>query len=246
MSGVRVRFLGTGDAFGSGGRLQTSTHLTSEAGTLLVDCGPSALAAMRSAGLEPGAVDAIALTHLHGDHFGGIPFLLLHAHYSDGRTRDLTVAGPAGVQQRVLAAVDALFPGTDTGAFRFRLKFVEMAAGQPCDLGVARVTAFEVRHAKALACHALRVECGGRVLAFSGDTEWAGTLVEASRDADLFLCECQGFAGAPPGHLSHRALVEHRAELACTRVLLTHMGDDVLCRTDLAFDTVRDGMTIDL
>ena len=69
MTGVSVHFLGTGDAFGSGGRLQTSTLLRSEAGQVLVDCGASTLAALRAQRLDPSAIDTIALTHLHGDHF---------------------------------------------------------------------------------------------------------------------------------------------------------------------------------
>ena len=112
MSGVDVRFLGTGDAFGSGGRLHSAALVRSAGGSLLVDCGPSTLAALRRAALDPNAVDAIVLTHLHGDHFGGVPFLLMDAHYATGRTRPLLIAGPAGVEAAVARAHEVLFPGS--------------------------------------------------------------------------------------------------------------------------------------
>ena len=61
-------------------------------------------------------------------------------------------------------------------------------------------------HSTATTCFGLRVELGGRVLAFSGDTEWTDTLVEIAANADLFLCECYGFNSAPPHHLNYRTL----------------------------------------
>jgi ribonuclease BN (tRNA processing enzyme) len=75
MGTIQVRFLGSGDAFGSGGRLQTCICIKTANSTFLVDCGASALIAMHRYGVVPNDIDMILLTHLHGDHFGGIPFL---------------------------------------------------------------------------------------------------------------------------------------------------------------------------
>jgi ribonuclease BN (tRNA processing enzyme) len=68
---MRVRFVGSGDAFGSGGRWQTCIHLSGAGQVLLVDCGATSLTALTAQGLDPNEVDAVAVTHLHGDHFGG-------------------------------------------------------------------------------------------------------------------------------------------------------------------------------
>lgn len=245
MSGVEVRFLGTGDAFGSGGRLHTCTLIRAAGGNALVDCGPSTLAALRRDGLDPNTVDAIVLTHLHGDHFGGVPFLLMDAHYAAGRTRPLVVAGPAGVAAAVARALEVLFPGSGGLAPRFPVTYLEWRDAQAITAAPVRVTPFLVRHSTNTPCYGLRVEVGGRVLAFSGDTEWTDELVELSAGADLFVCECSGYASAPPQHLDYLTLQQHRPALTCRRLLLTHMGEEMLARVPaLAIDTAHDGLVV--
>ena len=101
---MKVRFLGSGDAFGSGGRFQTCIHVESGAIQLLLDCGASSLIAMRRFGVDPAAIDAVILSHLHGDHFGGVPFLILHGQFTR-RARPLVVVGPRGVEARVREAM---------------------------------------------------------------------------------------------------------------------------------------------
>ena len=108
---MKVRFLGSGDAFGSGGRFQTCIHVESGASQLLLDCGASSLIAMRRFGVDPQAIDTVILSHLHGDHFGGVPFLILDGQFKR-RTRPLLVAGPPGVEKRVRDAMEVFFPGS--------------------------------------------------------------------------------------------------------------------------------------
>jgi len=245
MNGVELRFLGTGDAFGSGGRLHTCTFVRAAGGGLLVDCGPSALAALRRDALDPDTVDAVVLTHLHGDHFGGVPFLLMDAHYATGRTRPLAIAGPAGAEAAVARALDVLFPGAGGMVPRFPVTYAEWTGGEAVTAGPAKVTPFPVSHSTSTPCYGLRVEVGGRVLAFSGDTEWTDALVELSADADLFLCECSGYDSAPPHHLDYLTLQLHRSALTCRRLLLTHMGREMLARASaLGVDTAHDGLVL--
>jgi len=245
MTGVSVHFLGTGDAFGSGGRLHTATLLRSDAGQVLVDCGPSTLAALRAERLDPCAVDTIALTHLHGDHFAGVPFLLMDAHYASGRTRPLTIVGPTGAADAVARAHEVFFPGTGALRLRFPLTWIELESRVAIEAGPCRVTAFPVVHSTSTPCFGLRVELGGGVFAFSGDTEWTESLVEIAAGADLFLCECFGYDTAPPHHLSYAALDAQRARLACRRLLLTHMGEEMLAKAAaLGLDAAHDGLCL--
>src|SRR5258708_24682478 len=115
---MRVGFAGCGDAFGSGGRWQTCIHLSTEGQVLLVDCGATSLVALKAQGLDPNAVGAVAVTHLHGDHFGGLPFLILDGQFSH-RSEPLLVAGPPGIRDRLAEATEVLFPGPSTTHPRF-------------------------------------------------------------------------------------------------------------------------------
>ena len=93
---VTVTFAGSGDAFGSGGRYQACIHLRAAGlAPVLLDCGATSLSALKACGLDPGEIGTVFVSHLHGDHFGGLPFLILDGQFS-GRTSPLTVAGPPG------------------------------------------------------------------------------------------------------------------------------------------------------
>jgi ribonuclease BN (tRNA processing enzyme) len=245
MGEVQLRFLGTGDAFGSGGRLHTCFHIRSDRTEFLIDCGPSALGALKRYGQDPGRIDTILLSHLHGDHFGGIPFFVLDAHFVQRRTRPLVVAGPPGVGQRVRAAMEVLFAGSTAMELRYPLEFAELPERTAIVVGALAVTAFPVVHPSGAPSYALRVEIDGRTIAYSGDTEWTEALVDVARDAEVFVCECYRFDSTVRYHLSHRTLVRHRNHLTAHRIVLTHMSDEMLDRlADTEFECAEDGMVI--
>ncbi len=144
---MEVAFWGSGDAFGSGGRLQTCILVRTRDNQFLIDCGASALIAMRRFHVDPNAISVILLTHLHGDHFGGLPFFILDAQLVSKRTRALTVAGPAGTRERLTQAMNVLFPGSSTVQRQFRTNIVELELQQHHDLGGITVTPYPVSHA---------------------------------------------------------------------------------------------------
>ena len=111
---MQFTFVGSGDAFGSGGRFNTCFHVATEHTRFLIDCGASSLIAMKRLGIDRAAIDLVLLTHFHADHFGGLPFFLLDAQLVAKRTRPLTIAGPPGLRawcERIFAAT---FPGERT------------------------------------------------------------------------------------------------------------------------------------
>jgi ribonuclease BN (tRNA processing enzyme) len=204
------------------------------------------MVALRRAGIDLLTIDAIALTHLHGDHFGALPFLILDAQFRR-RTAPLIVAGPRGVQQRVDAAMEVFFPGSTSVARRFTVDFVELTDGVAVHVGGMTVTPFAVVHPSGAPAHALRVDDGERVVTYSGDTEWTDRLLDATRGADLFVCEAYVYDRRVKFHLSHENVRAHRDAFGARRILLTHMGPDMLAREpDAAFACAHDGLVIEL
>ena len=137
---VRVQFLGAGDAFGAGGRCQTCILVEGGGRRYLIDCGTSSLIAMRRHGIDPNTIDAILLTHLHGDHFGGVPFFILDGVLSSRRERPLVVAGPPTSEDRIKDLAEALFPGMTDIDLRFDLDIVEMEPEQATEVAGVTVT----------------------------------------------------------------------------------------------------------
>ncbi len=244
---MRVRFAGSGDAFGSGGRAQTCIHLAGRDQNMLVDCGATSLVALKSQGLDPGAIGAVAVSHLHGDHFGGLAFLILDGQFS-GRSAPLLVAGPPGTGARLAEAMETLFPGSSTARRRFRVDVAELATdGTPAEIGTATVRGWEVEHACGAPPLALRVELDGVTFAYSGDTAWTPALAEAARGADLFAAEAYTFDRPIRYHLDYQTLRAHLGEIHANRVVLTHMSPAMLGRlADADLPAAFDGMVIDL
>jgi ribonuclease BN (tRNA processing enzyme) len=124
---VVVTFAGSGDAFGSGGRYQACVHLRGPGqASVLLDCGATSLSALKAAGLDPDEIGTVFVSHLHGDHFGGLPFLILDGQFSR-RTSPLTIAGPPGTADHLRQAMEIAFPGSS--GVRRRPETVRAACG---------------------------------------------------------------------------------------------------------------------
>jgi ribonuclease BN (tRNA processing enzyme) len=244
MPQVSLQFLGSGDAFGSGGRFQTCFLLHGADGHVLIDCGASSLIAMKRAGVDPSKVGWVLLSHLHVDHCGGVPFLILDGQFNR-RLRPLIVAGPPGLKARMDAAMEVCFPGSTQVSRRFTTEWIELPERHASPVGPAVVTPFLVEHASGAPSYALRLEYGGKVITYSGDTAWTEALVDAARGADLFICEAYFFEKKIKHHLDYQTLRQHRARIDCRRVILTHMSQDMLGHVDEAeFECAEDGKII--
>ena len=246
-STVQVRFLGSGDAFGSGGRLQSCILVNHSGGRFLIDCGASAMISLRRFDVDPNSVNGVFLTHLHGDHFGGLPFLILDAQLVSRRTAPFFVAGPPGLARRLPAAMEAHFPGSSGVNRKFEIDLREMEPLVSLMAGAVRVTPFIGLHPSGDNAYSLRIEVGGKVITCSGDTEWTEALTEAARGADLLIAEAYTYEKKIPFHLDYRTLMEKSANLGIRRTVITHMSIDMLSKKGLAqCDVADDGKVFEV
>jgi len=242
---VRFRVLGCGDAFGSGGRLQTCFLVAAPSATFLIDCGTTAMIAMRRFGVDPNAIDAVLVTHLHGDHFCGLPFLLLDAQLVSRRTRPLTIAGPPGLRERLAEAMEVMFPGSSTIRRPFAVEVVELPAEMPARIGAIDVTPYPMVHWCGAPPYALRIAIDGKTITYTGDTEWVDAIVPAARGADLFVAEAYFHDKPIKYHLDWATLARHLPAIGAKRVMLTHLSTDMLGRPPPAgVDVAEDGLEL--
>jgi ribonuclease BN (tRNA processing enzyme) len=255
---MRLTVIGSADAFNSGGRGHSCYVLESDGlGPLMIDFGPTALAGLRRAGFSPRELSAIALTHLHGDHAGGLPFLFIDALFNDRRAEPLPLLGPTRTRETLDALVEATYADVKSDLSRLSLEITELFPGESRGFSGYTVRGFAADHMKPPhrpLC--LRVtDPAGVSVAFSGDTRLCPGLFEAADGANLLVAECTRLA-PPAGH--HCTWEEWKSALQkvhAKAVLFTHLGADVRERLPglereldgrLPVSFADDGMTLEL
>jgi len=247
---MRLTIIGSGDAFGSGGRHNTCFLLAAGERTVLIDCGASAPVALRARNVDLNSIDAVILSHLHGDHFGGIPFLMLDGQFLSRRERPLLFAGPPGTAARINAALEVFYPNSTKTNYRFPWSVTEIPVGAPTDILGLNVVSAEVIHFSGAPSTALRISDGKKTLAYSGDTQWTDALLPIAAGADLFIVECYDYDRELTGHLNWLTIRQRLKDFAARRVMVTHMNPNMLARIDEAKAAgalvAEDGLLLDL
>ena len=245
---VTVTLLGTGDAFASFGRSQSGYLIDAPGGRILMEAGPGLLPALKSNGIAPDSFDLLLISHLHGDHFGGLPFLILDYMWETPRKKMLTIAGPPKLEERTWLLMRTMFPHFELDKIKRKLKFVVLEPGSSTRLGKFKVSAIRSPHTRPDISLSLRIDGGGKSIVFSGDSGWNDGLVELSAGADLFLCECTYYESTQLNfHLNYPLLAANRDKFKVRRMVLTHLGREVLSRADeIAIEMGYDGMKIEI
>ncbi|HEY2106844.1 MAG TPA: MBL fold metallo-hydrolase [Candidatus Binataceae bacterium] len=241
--------LGAGDAFASKGRFQAGYVISGGGLQILMDAGPTLLPSMKRLGLSPGDIDVVLISHLHGDHFGGLPFLILEYLYETPRRRPLTLAGPPHLEERTWALFHTMYPESETAELARLLDFVVLEPARTRQVTTAlQVQTIRTPHTVNDISLAFRISLGGKAVVYSGDTGWTDDLITLSAEADLFLCECTYFdQPSLDFHISYTHFMTQRHRLSARRLVLTHIGREVLeHESEIALETANDGMVIEI
>ncbi len=241
---MELTVLGCGDAFGNGGRFNTSFLLSNDGECLLMDCGTTALLRLKHEKVPIENISTIVLSHFHGDHFGGVPFFLICSLFDQPRKRPLTIIGPSGVKDRVLALQDIMYPGTREKLANLDLKFVEFMSGKPLQVDDVVIQAYQMEHSPESMPHGYRISWKDKVVAFSGDTSMSPNLKLLAHGADVFICECNFMNGVNFGHLSYQELGGIIDEFECKQLWISHMNEEVFHSEDVQLNKLSDGLKL--
>jgi ribonuclease BN (tRNA processing enzyme) len=244
---MRVTVLGAGDAFFNGGRRHSGYLVEAGGACFILDCGTTTLLALKTLGIAVGRIDFVAISHLHGDHFGGLPFLFLEYLFEQPRSRPLLIAGPPGTEERVWMLYRAMYRELSHRPLSFPLQFCELTPGHAETLCGVELFPFRVPHQEQDVSMGYLVKAGEKSLLYSGDCAWNENLVRYSRNTDLFICECCFFHSRTTFHVSYPEVAAQRDRLGCQRLLLSHVGREVLENLDkVHIECASDGLMIEV
>jgi ribonuclease BN (tRNA processing enzyme) len=245
MNSPTVRFLGSGDAFNARGRHHAAYLVRSANASLLLDCGATTLASLKRDSIVAGDIDTILISHLHGDHFAGLPFLFMECSLIEERQHPLRIVGPPGTEERVKSLYRALYPSLGSQPVPFPLEFTEAVPDRLLRIGPVTIEPFQVPHQEQDLSLGFALNVDGRRIIYSGDTGWTEDLLSRSDGADLFICECSFFETRVWSHLDYPRLAENRARFGARRIVLTHLGCEVLARRkEIEMELAEDGRTV--
>ena len=244
---MRLTFIGSGDAFGSGGRMNTCFHVVGDKVNFLIDCGASSLIGLKARQVPLNKIQALVITHFHADHFGGVPFFMLDAQFFSKRSEPLAIVGPPGLASWYERVLETAFPGSSHTKPKFALSLIELQASQAREVAGVLIKPVQVNHGNPGGpFFAYRLETEGRTIAYTGDTEWTDELIPAAVNADLFVAEAYFFEKKVKLHLDLDSLVQKLPLIRPKRLVLTHMSDDMLDRAEtLSYETAHDGMVVE-
>lgn len=187
---------------------------------LLLDMGNGSLGELQRY-TDLREIDAVFVSHLHGDHcLDLITYTYARRYHPGGESGPLAVFGPAALEARLCNSFDRPIPGGIDDVFGFHV----VSDAEPIELGPFSLMPRLVSHP--VECYGLRVEAGGRTLAYSADSGPVDSLVDLAKDADVFLAEAsylEGDDNPPDVHMTGKEAAEHATRADAKSLVLTHL-----------------------
>lgn len=220
---MEVSFLGSANAFASEGKYWSSFIVD---GKYQFDCPPTLLPQLKNLGVDLAEIEVIFISHAHGDHFVGLPFLLLEYTYISPRTKDLYIVGPPGCEEWLEDFAGRVYPNIikPTG---YRRIYIDAKPGEQQQAGTLKFTSLPMNHVKKDGLHAMgyRVQIGDKTLAYTGDTMFCEEAIELGDGADVYVVDCTYTEGCGPEHMGMDDIKIVRERITPeTTMILTHLN----------------------
>lgn len=221
-SQMEITFLGSSNAFASEGRYWSSFIVD---GRYVFDAPPTLLPHLKQLNIPLEEIEVLFLTHHHGDHFMGVPFLFLEYVYMTKREKDLCIVGPPGVQEWIDDFANRCYPDITRDA-GYRRIYVDAHPGK-------ELRASDISFMSMPMCHVTdqmealgyRAEIDGKVIAYTGDTTHCEEIYRLAQGADVLVVDCTYVAGSGPEHMGLDDVRKIRDELPHeTTIILTHLN----------------------
>lgn len=198
----------------------TSLHITTaDRKRFLLDCGFTTPHIYFSYYEDPDALDGVWISHFHGDHFFGVPLLLLRF-WEMGRRKKLFFAGQAGTEEKIVSAMELAYPGF-ISRLQFSVDFLQIKAELPHDILSTSWTVAENVHSQP--CFSLRIDDGRQSVFYSGDGKPTSATISLARGCDLAVHESFLLAEEVANHGSISSCLDFARKAAVKKLALVHL-----------------------
>ena len=222
---MKVVFLGVGEACDER-TPNTSIWVQTEADghnkSVMLDCGFTVPSQYWQCKADPEDLDAIWISHFHGDHFFGVPALLLRF-WEQKRNKPLAIVGQTGVERIVCQAMELAYPGF-TGKLMYPLDFCEIEPGQKMSIvGLEWSVAQSIHGQRNLA---VRIDDGRHSIFYSGDGLFSPETLDLARTCSLLVHEAFQLDPLTPNHGTVRQCIDFAREANTAMLALVHVQRD--------------------
>jgi ribonuclease Z len=242
---VKLTFLGTANAFGHGGR-RRSHYLVEGETKALIDVGYDTLSGLRSVGLTVADIDYIFISHLHPDHYLGLPQMALENFFVIKKENPIYVYCPPGTRELVLSTTGLLFDELIQTHIDTLFKFVEFDANEVVSFPRGEIKTFEAQHSGNARMQLITFE--GKKIGYTGDTAYLPEVFSMLLEADITITEASSASHPIPDHTTLDELIEANFPKD-KRIFISHVGESVIKhkhRIKEPLILAEDGMIIEI
>ncbi|MFX1250145.1 MAG: MBL fold metallo-hydrolase [Promethearchaeota archaeon] len=223
---ITLTFLGTGNAFSDQGRYNTSIYVEWILNqSILIDCSPITVCHIKKMGISLNELKYVFISHLHGDHFLGLPLLLLEYSYRK-RAEDnpLVVIGPSDTKETIETIFKLVFPNTELP----KLEYIVARDKQEDQCGEILFKTFQMTHIGVKEAFGYRVNVGDKIIGYSGDTGPCDNVFNIAKGTDLFIVECDAFETETSFHMNYKRIEKDLPRIKSKKIILIHLGIEML------------------
>lgn len=218
---MKLVFLGVGEAFDEN-IPNNSQLLVSDKTKLLVDCGFTVPTQVWKYNPDPNLLDVVYISHQHGDHFSGLPALLLRM-WEGKRERDLTIISQKSFVEFFDEFMEIVYKGFKA-KFGYKINLVVAEEGKEVLFNDLKFDFSKTVHSGENL--AVKITDGKNVYAYSGDgSPQAGT--DFYKDLDLLILETYLYDKEIIGHSSIVSAIKFAKENNAKCLALTHINRDL-------------------
>lgn len=215
---MRITFAGVGEAFDDK-LANTSILAESDSTSILLDCGFTAASAFWSAARNPLGLDALYISHFHGDHYFGIPALLVRS-VEEQRTKPLTILGQPGVESRIRKLMEMAYSNVMTKA-KFDLYFLECTPGEEVHFGDFKLGFAMGDHS--MPSLAIRLNSTKHSVFYSGDGRPTDATRQLAAGCGLIIHESFSLKKTVPGHGTVDSSIEFAKTAGAHTLAMVHV-----------------------